>query len=248
MYLAVTTLALSLAASAWIFSNRVADWIPTGSFERPPLLGRIEIDTPLRLYYFALAVLVLVLAALRGIRRSRTGRVLVALRDNEPGVTAYGVSPTRAKLTAFAISGAVAAVAGVVLVIHQAAFREVTYGPEESLTVFVSTVIGGLGSLAGAVLGAVFQRGAQWLLPAPWSFLATGVGVLLVLLSMPDGLGGLLWRGRDRFLRWAARRNGVSSLAVDRTHLEDASLPAPSSARATDAGDPAEGEPAEVVG
>jgi branched-chain amino acid transport system permease protein len=248
MYLAVTTLALSLAASAWIFSNRVADWIPTGSFDRPPLLGRIEIDTPLRLYYFALAVLVLVLVALRGIRRSRTGRVLVALRDNEPGVTAYGVSPTRAKLTAFAISGAVAAVAGVVLVIHQAAFREVTYGPEESLTVFVSTVIGGLGSLAGAVLGAVFQRGAQWLLPAPWSFLATGVGVLLVLLSMPDGLGGLLWRGRDRFLRWAARRNGVSSLAVDRTHLEDASLPAPSSARATDAGDPAEGEPAEVVG
>lgn len=221
MYLAVTTLALSLAASSWIFSNKVARWIPAGSFRRPDLLGRIPLDSPLRLYYFALAVLCLVLVALRGVRRSRTGRVLVALRDNEAGVTAFGVGVTRAKLTAFAISGAVAAVAGVVLVLHQAAFREVTYGPDESLNVFVATVIGGLGSLAGAVIGAVFQRGAQWLMPAPWSFLATGAGVLMVLLALPDGLGGLLWRVRDRYLRWAARRHGVASLAVDRTHLGD---------------------------
>lgn len=219
-YLAVTTLALSLTASAWVFSNRAANWIPTGSFTRPALLGRVALDTPLRLYYFALGVLALVLVALRGIRRSRTGRVLVALRDNEAGVTAFGVSPTRAKLTAFALSGAVAAAAGVVLVVHQAAFRDVTYGPEESVSVFVATVIGGPGSLTGGVVGAVFQRGAQWLLPAPWSFLATGAGVLVVLLALPDGLGGLLWRLRDRYLRWAARRNGVVALTVHRASLD----------------------------
>jgi branched-chain amino acid transport system permease protein len=221
MYLAVTTLALSLAASDWIFSNKVADWIPTGSFPRPALLGRIELDSPMSIYYLALVVLVLSAAALRGVRNSRTGRVLIALRDNESGATAYGISTTRAKLTAFAISGAVAAIAGVVLVISQGAFRDVTYGPWESVDVFVATVIGGLGSLAGAVIGAVFQRGAQWLLPAPWSFFATGAGVLVVLLSMPDGLGGLAFRVRDRFLAWAARRNGVSSLAIDRTHIDD---------------------------
>ena len=122
------------------------------------------------------------------------------------------------------MSGCVAAVAGVVLVIHQAAFREVTYGPDESVAVFVATVIGGLGSLAGAVLGALFQRGSLWLLPAPWSFLATGAGVLIVLLSVPDGLGGIVFRGRDRFLAWAARRNGVASLAIDRTLLEETVL------------------------
>ncbi|RTL08877.1 MAG: hypothetical protein EKK62_05245 [Acidimicrobiia bacterium] len=220
MYLAVTTLALSLAASDWIFSNKVADWIPRGSFPRPALLGRIELDSPLRIYYFALAVLVLSVLALRGVRNSRTGRVLIALRDNEAGATVYGISTTRAKLTAFALSGAVAAMSGVVLVISQGAFREVTYGPWESVDVFVATVIGGLGSLAGAVIGAVFQRGAQWLLPAPWSFLATGLGVLVVLLSMPDGLGGLAFRVRDRFLAWAARRHGVASLAIDRTHQD----------------------------
>lgn len=217
MYLAVTTLALSLAASDWIFSNKVADWIPRGSFPRPALFGRLDLDSPLRIYYFALAVLVAAVVALRGIRQSRTGRVLIALRDNESAATAYGISTTRAKLTAFALSGAVAAVAGVVLVISQGAFRDVTYGPDQSLDVFVATVIGGLGTLAGAVIGAVYQRGAQWLLPAPWSFLATGVGVLVVLLSMPDGLGGLAFRIRDRFLAWAARRHGVTSLAIDRT-------------------------------
>jgi branched-chain amino acid transport system permease protein len=172
-----------------VFSNRAVDWIPTGAFARPALLHRIELDSPLRLYWFALAVLVLAVAALRGIRRSRTGRVLVALRDNEPGVVAYGVDPVRAKLTAFALSGFVAAIAGVVLVVHQASFRPVTYSASESLSVFIATVIGGLGSLVGGVIGAVFQRGTQWLLPAPWSYLATGLGVLVVLLSVPDGLG-----------------------------------------------------------
>lgn len=221
LYLAVTTLALSLAASAWIFSNRIAEWIPLGAFERPSVLRSIPVDTPLRIYYFSLAVLAVVLVALRGLRRGRTGRILLALRDNEPGVSAFGVSPVRAKLTAFAVSGAVAAVAGVLFVLQQGAFRATTFLPEESLTVFVSTVIGGLASLTGGVLGAVFQRGAQWLLPAPWSFFATGAGVLLVLLFLPDGLGGLWWRVRDRGLRWAARRHSVPSLALDRSATED---------------------------
>lgn len=208
LYLAVTTLALALAASEWVFSNRAVDWIPTGTFARPPFLHRVALDTPLRLYYFALGVLVVVLVGLRGLRRSRTGRVLVALRDHEPGAAAHGIDPVRAKLTAFAASGFVAAVAGVVLAVHQASFRAVTYEPHESLSVFVATVIGGLGSLVGGVTGAVFQRGAQWLLPAPWSFLATGLGVLVVLVALPDGLGGLIWRGRDRVVRWLAGNEG----------------------------------------
>jgi len=217
LYLAVTTLAMSLAASAWVFSNRAVNWIPTGSFERPKLLGRINIDTPLRSYYLSLLVLVVVAWLLRGVRRSRTGRVLLAIRDNEVNAAAFGISPTRAKLTAFAVSGAVAAVGGVMLVLSQSAFREATYGAEESISVFVATVIGGPATLTGGVIGALFQRGSQWLLPAPWSFLASGVGVLLVLIAIPEGLGGVLWRLRDRFLRWAARRNGLTVASLERS-------------------------------
>lgn len=217
LYLAVTTLAVSLAASEWLFSNRALQIIPEGSFQRPALFGRIALDTPLRLYYFAVIVLVVVLLALRGIRRSRTGRVLVALRDNEEGVVAFGVDPVRAKLTAFALSGFVAAIAGVVLVVHQASFRPVTYSAEESMTVFMAAVIGGIGSLTGAVLGAVFQRGSQWMLPAPWSILATGLGVLVVLVVVPDGLAGVFWRGRDAWLRRMERRRGQPDLADAKT-------------------------------
>ncbi|MFN7150388.1 MAG: ABC transporter permease subunit, partial [Microthrixaceae bacterium] len=177
--------------------------------------------------------------------RSRTGRVLIALRDNEDGVVAYGVSPVRAKLSAFALSGFVAAVAGVVLVLHQASFRPVTYSAEESLAVFVATVIGGLGSLMGAVIGAVFQRGAQWLLPSPWSFLATGAGVLIVLLLLPDGLGGLLWRGRDELLRRIARRRGIPTLTLDRGAGEDELLAVPAAVAPDDVGaDPGSNRPA----
>ena len=221
LYLAVTTLAVSLAASEWVFSNRAYDWIPEGSFDRPALFGRIDLDSPLRLYYFALTVLVLVLWALGNLRRSRTGRVLIALRDNEEAVVAHGVSPVAAKLSAFALSGFVAALAGVVLVVHQGSFRGVTYGADESLAVFVATVIGGLGSLSGAVAGAVFQRGAQWLLPAPWSFLASGVGVLVVLVALPDGIAGVVWRARDELLRRVARHRGIDAPSLD-PHAEDA--------------------------
>ena len=143
------------------------------------------------------------------------------------------MNTTRVKLSAFAVSGCMASIAGVVLVIHQAAFREQTYGAEESLLVFSATVVGGLGSLLGAVLGSVFQRGSQWLLPAPWSVLATGVGVLVVLLSVPDGLGGLVFRVRDRALSFAARRNGLHELNFNRDTESDSQLedPAPADAQ-----------------
>ena len=217
MYLAVTTLAASLAASAWVFSNRLGGWIPTGSFDRPEVLGLVSLDSPLRLYYFTLFVLVSLMAGMGAVRRTRTGRVLVALRDNDVGAASFGVSPTRVKLTAFAASGAIAAVAGVTLVLQQAAFREVSYGADESVAVFVATVIGGLGGLGGAVYGALFQRGSMWLLPAPWSFLASGVGVLFVLLSFPRGIEGAVTSLRDRYLTWVTRRNGITSLSIERS-------------------------------
>lgn len=161
---------------------------------------------------------------LRRLRKTRTGRVLVALRDNESGVVAFGVNPTKAKLSAFAVSGCLASIAGVVLVIHQAAFRQQSYGADESLLVFSATVVGGLGSLLGAVLGSLFQRGSQWLLPAPWSVLATGVGVLVVLLSAPDGLGGVVFRVRDRALAYAASRRNLSELNFNREPEPEAEL------------------------
>lgn len=63
---------------------------------------------------------------------------------------------------------------------------------------FISAVIGGLGSLGGAVLGALYLRGTRWFITdQAWQTLSTGLGVLLVLLILPAGLGGLWVRLRD---------------------------------------------------
>ena len=71
----------------------------------------------------------LVLLGLTGIRHSRTGRVLLAMRENERGAQAYGVSVVRAKLTAFGISGFVSAVGGALFIHHQQAFDDGAFGP-----------------------------------------------------------------------------------------------------------------------
>ena len=139
--------------------------------------------------------------AVRGLRRSRFGRVLVAQRDNEVAVSSFGANVVTAKLASFAVSGFIAAVAGAVFVLHQAAFRDENYDVGFGISVFVAAVIGGLGSPLGGILGAVYLRGAQWLLPGNWQILASSVGVLLVLLMIPDGLAGLWYRTRDQLIR-----------------------------------------------
>jgi len=79
-------------------------------------------------------------------------------------------------------------------------------------------VVGGLGSFLGAGLGSLYLEGAQWWLPGPqWQTLASAVGVLLVLMIIPGGMGGVLFRVRDAGLRWIANRRGliVPSLVAD---------------------------------
>ena len=228
LFLAVTTLGFGLATSAYFLNPRFFDWVPRGRVDRPDLFGQIDLNTPTRIYYFALAVLLLVLAGLHGVRHSRTGRVLLALRENERGAEAFGVSATRAKLTAFAISGFVAAVAGAVFVHHQQAFDEGPYDPFLSIVMFTAAVIGGLGTLTGGVLGAIYVEGGFFLLPADWRFFSSAVGVLFVLLVIPGGLGSLFYMLRDTWLRWVADRHGIEvpSMIADR-RVEELPPPEP---------------------
>ncbi|HMJ77303.1 MAG TPA: ABC transporter permease [Iamia sp.] len=219
LHLAVTTFAFALATTSYLLNDRFFDWVPGNAdrVERQPILGLIDYESPTRLYYVTLAGLGLTAVALRGIRRSRSGRVLVAIRENERAAEAYGVSPMRAKLTAFALSGAIAAFAGGLFAHHQQGFGSGPYDPGQNFAVFTMAVIGGIGSLPGAVLGAVYLRGTQWFLPAEWQVLATGAGVLVVLLVLPTGLGGMLFQIRDLWLRSVVRRRGlhVPSLVGD---------------------------------
>lgn len=223
LYLAVTTFAFSLAVTSYLLNPRfdVASWIPTDRIEREPLLGAVDIDSPTRIYYLALAVLLATFLALHGIRHSRTGRALLALRENDRGAQAYAIDAARARLIGFAISGAIAALAGCLFAHHQQAIGQQPFNPGENFAVFTMVVVGGVASPVGAVLGAGFLQSIRWFLPTDWQILATGGGVLLVLLVAPGGLGGLGLRLRDLWLRSVATRHGLDAPGIKSGRLAD---------------------------
>ncbi len=226
LYLAVTTLAFALATTRYLLNPRFFTWITPDRLDPPPLLGVWHYDTPTGLYQLALGTAALLVAGVVGIRNSRTGRVLVALRENERAAAAYGVSVVRAKLTAFALAGFLASIAGALLVLQNERFTLGLFPEEDNLVVFTAAVVGGLGSVVGSAIGALFLKGGEWFLPAAWQLFASSVGVLLVLLVLPGGLGGALFRLRDLWLRWVARRHAlvVPSLLADTAPAEEDAL------------------------
>jgi branched-chain amino acid transport system permease protein len=221
--LAVTTLALAPAVLFWLLNPEFFDWLPRGRFQRDPeLFGSIVIRSQMSFYFLTLAILAIAIAMAYGIRRSRTGRVLIALRENPRAAQAYGVNALRTMLAGFAISGFLAAVAGVLFVHHQHMIsQDVANNPfsaDASLRVFAIVVIGGMASVPGAILGAIYVYAMQYYMLPEWRFLATGVGLLAILLILPGGLGAGLAEARDGALRWIARHRRiiVPSLLADR--------------------------------
>ncbi len=95
---------------------------------------------------------------------------------------------------------------GCLFVHHQQAIDEASFFAGENFAVFTMVVVGGVASPAGALLGATFVEGIRFFLPVSWQLLASGIGVLLVLLLPPSGLGGLVLRPR----RVAAEGGGAA--------------------------------------
>ena len=252
LLLAVVTLSFALATSSYLLSPTYQDWLPNERFERPVLFGRISLATENRYYFFTLACLVLVIYAVRGLRRSRTGRVMIGVRENERAAQAYGVSAVRAKLTAFAISGFIGAFAGAVFVHHQQVLGIQPYGVERSFQVFLLTVVGGVGSVAGAVIGAVFIEGVQYfrnLFPDAirnlLGLIAGPVGVIFVLMVVKGGIAQAVYAVRDSLLRRIAERRGilVPSLVADRRAEERMEVAAFTESHLTDEAPNGESKP-----
>ena len=218
--LAVVTLAFGLATTAWLLSPRIFgegtrfDWLPPPRVERPDLFGVVDVHSETRFYLLCLAALALVVISVVGIRRSRSGRVFVAIRENERAASSFGVNPRQATLSAFAVSGFLAAFAGALFVHQQNGLQLDSYSAGESLVVFTMVVIGGLGSVPGALLGALAVRGVTWWLPVEWQIVATGAGMLLVLLVFRGGLGAAFADVRDAALRRVAARRGIDVPAL----------------------------------
>lgn len=205
-FLAVTTLAFGISMSAYVLNQQYLPWFVTTSLNRPTIFGHAWLSTDKDMYYFALIAFLLVLMSVRSLRRSRTGRALLAVRDNEAAARAATLNVARTKLIGFLISGAIAGFAGAIFVVDQKGVAQGSFTADINIALFSMVVIGGLGSMPGVVLGAIYIWSTQYFLTGGWAIIASGGGILILLMFLPEGLGGLLYRLRDAMLRRLAAR------------------------------------------
>jgi branched-chain amino acid transport system permease protein len=236
LYLAVTTLAFAYAITNYGLNRHypVGKFLlPTGfqsHIKRPFLYGRFDLESQRTFFFVCVGVLAAAMLAALAFRRNRSGRVLIASRDNQRAAPTYGVNLTRTRLAAFAVSGGIAGMAGVLTAYQGHDVTQKAYGVQFSILVFLFCVIGGLTSVPWAVWGAVSAEAGIIFLPRLYTHLSsdlvaviplllTGPLLVLNLFFYPGGLAERGFHDRDRFLRWVARRHkiNVPSLIVERT-------------------------------
>jgi branched-chain amino acid transport system permease protein len=143
---------------------------PGAGVKAGPLdLGLAFAIDPRWFYYLALLALAGVVVAMRRLEQSRLGRAWVAVREDELAAAAMGISATRVKLSAFAMSSAVAALAGCLYAASLSTTADPNaYDFNRSIMVLCAVILGGLGSIPGTLLGVAILVGFDTVL-APWA-------------------------------------------------------------------------------
>ncbi|MEW6645023.1 MAG: branched-chain amino acid ABC transporter permease [Pseudomonadota bacterium] len=223
LYLAITTLAFTIIITHAILN---LDSLTRGSagmsLPASNVLG-IPLTSKVSFYYFSLAMCVLFVLAALNIMRSRIGRAFAAIRDHDTAAEMMGINLVAYKLMAFAISAFFTGAAGA-LSAYQVRYINVdSFAVLVSIEALAMIIVGGLGSIAGAILGTVFMA----LLPEFTRGLFDAVGggvtevfstralevrgliygvvIMVVLRLQPDGLMGI-WRDASRIWRnWPFR-------------------------------------------
>jgi ABC-type branched-subunit amino acid transport system ATPase component/branched-subunit amino acid ABC-type transport system permease component len=213
--LAVTTTGFAVVATDWLYRQ---GWVgSTKPFVNvAPLNLGIGLGSPrsqLSIYYLSLAVLVIATAAAGALRRWGPGRLVIAVRDNERAVSAFGISPPTVKLGILAVSGAYAAAAGVLWAAAWQVTSPTQFTPDLSIAIVAIPVIGGLGSLTGAISASgLLYLGTFFLGPvvAPifgdfghnigFQLFLAGALMLATLVWYPLGIAGAAQRGWQLYL------------------------------------------------
>jgi len=210
LLLAVTTFVFAAAAEAHLLELPIF----TGG-GRPPVrlprgtLGGIDLSVQRTYYWVVLAIFVVVVSVVARLRRRAPGRTMMAVRDNRDAAAAYTIGAARTKLAAFALSGAVAGLGGALLgALTQNIDTNELFVVHDSLQVVAIAVIGGLGSIAGPIIGAVWVIGLPAFFPdnEMVPLFASSIGLLVLLLYLPGGLVQIGYSTRDALFAWAAAR------------------------------------------
>jgi branched-chain amino acid transport system permease protein len=156
LYLAIATMGFAFIVDEILIRWESLTRGNMGFYVDPPSIGSVIFDTEIRFYYLSLVILILTLFAARNILRSPTGRAMIAIRDSEVAAQAMGINLAKFKTIAFALSAFFTGIAGS-LYAHKLFFiNPESYTIILSIELLAMVIIGGLGSLHGAVFGAAF--------------------------------------------------------------------------------------------
>jgi branched-chain amino acid transport system permease protein len=222
-YLILTTMAAQFITVDFILTQYVSQIGGRGqAFSLPPgiiKIGPWAIDTDLKIYYLMAVLLTLMVIVLANLLRSKPGRAWVAIRDNDIAAEALGINIVRYKLLAFFVAGFFAGLAGAFWVSNTAALSPEHFPWFWSLWLVGVILIGGVGSIQGAIFGALFMvlvmEGLQWaVIPMSLYFprvlmafasikdAAFGLAICAFLIYEPNGLAYRWWQAKNYFNLW----------------------------------------------
>lgn len=195
-YLAMLTLAF-VELMRWVYVNAESLTLGSGgiSLSAPTLFG-FTLNTELKKFIFFLIVVVVLVKATSNLLRSRIGRAFMAVRDNELAAAAMGMPTAQYVILGFGWGGFVIGIAGSLYAGHVQLVSPEAFSVTELILHFSMVIVGGIGSLAGSVLGAAVlsaipEVAQQWPGVAE---LFLGGAIVIVLLFVPRGLISLVYR------------------------------------------------------
>lgn len=156
LYLAITTLAFSYIVSAALLAGGSFTGGGRGILVMRPTLFGIDLSSDAAFYGFCLVMAILAVLITLNLRRSYIGRALVALRDNDIAARTMGINLVRFKLLAFLISAALTGVAGAMMGMYLSFISVESFPFLLSIEALAIIIVGGLGSVLGAVFGTIF--------------------------------------------------------------------------------------------
>ena len=191
-YLALATLGfgivISLIADNWKEFTGGVDGIPGIT---PPMLAGFRFHTNGRFYYLALACLILAAFVQIRIKHSRLGRAFRAIKENELAAELSGVNVFKYRVIAFALCSAYAGLAGQLFAHGTKYVSADTFFADVSILFVCMLIIGGVGSIAGPIVGAcLLTLIPEWLrfLQGPWAMAIFGLAIIFIVRFLPDGL------------------------------------------------------------
>src|SRR5688500_14939842 len=200
VYLSIITQALTYALLLAFFRNDMGFGGNNGLTDFKEILGFPVQAAATRAVLFAASALALAAGVLltSAIVRSKSGKLLVAVRDAESRTRFLGYRVEDAKLFAFVVSACMAGVAGALYVPQVGIINPSEFAPANSIEVVIWTAVGGRATLAGPIVGAVLVNGAKSYftaaLPDAWLFVLGGLFVF-VTLFLPRGIVGTFGHG-----------------------------------------------------